>query len=1051
MSANQDPFSFFSAGTPRNNAKSAGKNGGANGAGGASGTSRGNSNTVNPRKFSPLAITVIVVVALILAFLAFASIYSEVLWFKQLGYLNVLLKQWLGAGVMFAIGFIGMAVPVLVAMIVAYRKRPVYARLTAKAEQMPQISNPVRKLFTVVIPVVVGFLAGITVADNWQTVFLWLNATPANVQDPLHKLDVSFYMFTLPFIRGIIDFFSATLIICALAAAITSFFYGGVAFGKNNVIISKATRIQLAIYATLYLAVQAASIFCDQYSVLANSNGIRTGAMFTDAEAVIPGKQILAAIGVLVSVLFIITAVTGKWRISLAGTGLFVISGLVLGAGYPWAVQQFQVKPDEKSLEKPYIERNIAATRLAYGIDRVQVKRYEATTDAAPGALRGDAEATANIRIIDPEVVAPTFSQLEQIKQYYQFPKSLNVDRYEIDGKIEDTVSAVRDIDVSAQNGWYNRTLVYTHGYGLVAAYGNQRSANGEPVFMESGIPTTGKLGEFEPRVYFGLTSPTYSIVGGKRDKAIEVDYPADAEKTANTKRDTETTEANPDTQTSTTKEETEKTEKKENNSTSRNNLTVFKGDGGPKLDSLLNKIVYALKFQDMEVLLSGAVVEGSQVLYDRNPLQRVQKVAPYLTLDGTVYPSVVDGKIVWIVDGYTTSANYPYSETKDYAQLVADSDNPPLIQKSKNINYIRNSVKATVDAYDGTVKLYAWDTKDPVLQTWSKIFPGTLESIEKMSGQLMSHVRYPSELFKVQRALLAEYHVTDADALYSAEDKWRTPDDPVSTVRAGTKKLPQPPYYLTFAAGHEAKPSFSIYSTFIPAAEGEQSRPILAGYLAADANAGKTAGEISEDYGKLTLLTLPKGDPVPGPGQVQNSFTTDAKVSQLLNILRQGESEVISGNLLTLPVGGGLLYVQPIYVKALSGTGYPNLQKVLVSFGDKIAFEDTLDKALDVLFGGNSGASAGDETPGDKTVEQALEVGDVDTGQGDTTATVNADATPQKPAADVAATTGKAEQLLQELQQVLSERDAAMKQGDWAVFGEKDNRLRSLIDSALK
>jgi uncharacterized membrane protein (UPF0182 family) len=441
-----------------------------------------------------------------------------------------------------------------------------------------------------------------------------------------------------------------------------------------------------------------------------------------------------------------------------------------------------------------------------------------------------------------------------------------------------------------------------------------------------------------------------------------------------------------------------------------------------------------------MEVLLSGAVVEGSQILYDRNPVERVQKVAPYLTVDKSPYASVVDGRIVWIIDGYTTSADYPYSQQNDMNALTVDSDNERTDPMPKTINYIRNSVKATVDAYDGSVKLYAWDAEDPLLQSWGKIFPGTLESVSEMSGDLLSHVRYPSDLFKVQRAVLGQYHVTDSDAFYSAEDRWRTPDDPVSSSAAGAVKRAQPPYYLTLAAGANAAPNYSIYSTYIPDQQGEGSRDILTGYLAANSNAGSDEGEVSEEYGTLKLLTLPKGNPIPGPGQVQNSFTTDSEVSRLLNILRQGESRVISGNLLTLPVGGGLLYVQPVYVQASSGTSFPILQKVLVAFGDQIAFEDTLDEALDSLFGGNSGANAGDggvEVP--ESPDDTGETGETDEPAGE-----------DEPSGSTGSEMDL-DEALREMQEAIKDRDEAMQSGDWTAYGRADERLRRALEAALQ
>ncbi len=999
--------------------------------------------------------TVVLVVLLILGFLGAASVITEVLWFDQLGYVQVLLTQWVAAGAMFLIGFFAMAVPVFFAIDIAYRKRPVYARLTAQLDRYQELVEPLRRLIKWSLPAVFGLFGGFASATSWQQVLLWVNSAPTGQTDAEFGVDISFFMFSLPFWQGVLGFASAVVLICLILGVATSYLYGGISFAGRDVRVSKATRIQAAVLAFVYLALQGVSLWLDRYAALTNYDGRFTGATYTGVHATIPGKQILAGIAVLVALLFLVTAFTGKWRLPVIGTALLLVSALVVGVGYPWAVQELRVRPDEKSLESDYLARNIEATRAAYGIDKVQIERYDAVTDAEPGQLRGDAQTTANIRIIDPEIVSPTFAQLEQSKQYYQFPESLSVDRYEIDGKIEDTVSAIRDIDISDQQGWYNQTLVYTHGYGLVASYGNQRSASGEPVFLESGIPTSGRLGEFQPRVYFGMNSPEYSIVGGERDKPIEIDYPADEAQASATAEgdaasaDAPATEGEAAAGAKSDDVEADQAATVEETDGGKQNLTTFSGNGGPELGNIFTKLIYALKFQAMEIVLSGAVVDGSQILYDRNPVDRVKKVAPYLTIDSSPYASVVDGEVVWIIDGYTTSDQYPYSEMNDFNSLIVDADNPRQNPLAKPVNYIRNSVKATVNAYDGSVKLFAWDTEDPLLQAWSKVYPDTLQPVSKMSGDLLSHVRYPSDLFKVQREMLSTYHVTDAGAFYSEEDAWRTPDDPVAAAKAGANSVGdvprQPAYYLTLAAGKDAEPNFSIYSTYIPAARGKDARNILTGYLAANSNAGNADGKVSEDYGTLKLLTLPKGNSVPGPGQVQNSFTTDDKVTGLLNILRQGDSSrVISGNLLTLPVGGGLLYVQPVYVQAASDTSFPILRKVLVSFGDQIAFEDTLDAALDDLFGGNSGASAGDGdvTPGDGGA------GDGSTGAEEPAVPGGDTATP----GDGSGTTSAAlTQALRDMKQAIADRDDAMKAGDWAAYGEADSRLRDAITKALE
>ncbi len=950
----------------------------------------GSSNPPASRTRVTLTITAVILAVIVIAFFIVANLYTDVLWFSQLGYLNVLTTQWFAGAAMFLVGFLGMAIPVWLSIVLAFRARPVYAKLNAQLDRYQQVIEPLRRLAMVGIPLVLGVFAGISTSTRWPLVLQWFNKTEFGQTDPQFHLDISFYFYDLPLYHGIIGFASAVVLIAGIAALATSYLYGAIRVNGREVRISRAARVQLAITAALYIGLQAVSLWLDQYTTLYNQSSgfLTTGAGYTEANATIPGRAILAGIAALVAVLFIVTAIIGRWRLPIIGTALLLVSGLVVGSIYPWIVQRFQVEPSARTLESSYIERNIEATRDAYGVADVIEVPYSAKTDAEPGALRADAATTANIRIIDPALVSKSFAQLQQFKQYYQFGTHLDVDRYEIDGKTQDTVIAVRELNQAGlgdSQTWYNNTVVYTHGYGVVAAYGNQRAIDGQPVFLESGIPSTGDLGEFEPRVYFGEDSPEYSIVGAAPGaKPIELDYPSGGEESE------------------------------------QNATTTFDGVGGPALDNLFTKLIYAIKFQSEQIFLSDAVTDQSQILYERNPQDRVAKVAPYLTLDSDTYPAIVDGRIVWIVDGYTTGTNYPYSTVEQLSSAIADTYTPRPAFAVDDINYIRNSVKATVDAYDGTVKLYAWDDKDPVLATWAKVFPSTLLPMSDMSAQLLDHVRYPADLFKVQRAILGSYHVTDASSFYSSDDQWVTPNDPVSAAANPTL---QPPYYLTMQVPGTGSPAFTLYSTYIPKASGESSRNVLTGYLAVDSDAGP-------NYGKLTLLTLPKQVTVPGPGQVQAQFDSDAAVGQALNLLRQGQTDVISGNLLTLPVGGGLLYVQPVFVQSTGDTSYPLLRKILVSFGDKIAFEDTLDQALDSLFGGDSGASAGDggvpTTPTDPT---------------DPTTPTD----PTSPADNPALA-----QALADYQAALKERQAAYAANDLVKAAEADAKMQAAVERAI-
>ncbi|MCK2036294.1 UPF0182 family protein [Microbacterium sp. SSW1-49] len=948
-----------------------------------------------------LGISLVIIAALIAVFFVFASLYTEYLWFDQVGFTGVLTTQWFATAVMFVVGFLGMAVPLFVVIQLAYRMRPVYVRLSSQLDRYQEVIEPLRRLAMWGMPIFFGLFAGFAAAGNWKTVWLWANGVATSTVDPQFGIDTGFYMFAMPFYSMLLAFVSAVLLLSLLVTALVSYLYGAVQIGQGELRISKSARIQLAVIAGLYLLVQAVSLWLDRYKTLVAPDDRITGAAYTGVNATIPGLAIIAIIAALVAVLFFVTAIIGRWRFPLAATALLIVASLVVGVGYPWVVTTFQVKPNQNAYQAEYYQRNIDGTKEAYDVANLETTSFQAETDAEAGQLREDADTTASIRIMDPKVISPTVRQLEQYRAYYQFEETLDVDRYEINGEMQDTVVAVRDLDITKLgdgDNWNNRVAVYTHGYGLVAAAGNQRTTDGEPVFLERGIPSAGFLTDrenFEPRVYFGENSPEYSIVGAPESSApAEIDYPRGKDGSNETK-------------------------------------TTFNGDGGPKIGDTFTKLLYALKFQSEQILFSNLVNEDSQILYDRDPKTRVQKVAPYLELDSDPYPSVVDGRIVWIVDGYTTSSTYPYSTSVSLSEAIADSNVPSPTLAIDDINYIRNSVKATVDAYDGSVTLYAWDDKDPVLKTWQNVYPSTLKPISEMSGELMSHVRYPTDLFKVQRDVLGIYHIDNANSFAQQDNRWQTPNDPRSDA------MLQPPYYLTMKMPGQDSARFSMFSTFIPASQGAGStRDVLMGYLAVDSDAGSEKGVKGEGYGQLRLLEINDDTTVPGPGQVQNTYNSDTSVVPQLNLLQQGESEVIYGNLLTLPVGGGLLYVQPVYVQSSEGTQLPRLQKVLVAFGDRVAFESTLTDALDTLFGGDSGATGGDEEidPSDPATDPGTDPG----------TDPNAGQTPSQPTDEQAAALSAA-------QQALLDRDAALKAGDLEKFGEADKRLTAAVQKLLE
>ena len=940
----------------------------------------------------PLLVSLVIIGAVAIAFLALSGIYTDILWFNQLGFGGVFVTNVWAHLLTFVVPGVIMALVTWGSLALAYRNRPIYVRSTnPNLAQFSDLITQLRRAIMIGVPAVLGLFAGVAVSSGWSVILLWLNRTSVGRVDPQFGLDVGFYMFDVPFYRIVITFISAMLMLSLLLAVAVHLAFGGIRFTGVRGQLTRPARLQIGLLAAAYFVAQAASIWLDQFSTMTSSSGLYTGATFADVNAAIPGLQILSVIGLVVAALFGFAAFAAKWRLPVLATALMLVSAIVLEGIYPWGVQNFQVGPNERTLEAEYINRNLDATRFAYGIDNVETTSYNAKSTASAADIRKDAETTAQIRIIDPYLVSASFRQLEQYRQYYNFENHLDVDRYTVDGISQDTVLAVRELQQSglgSSQSWYNNTLVYTHGYGVVAAYGNQRSADGQPVFLQAGIPSTGKLGTYEPRIYFGENSPRYSIVGGSNGAAqgIELDYPGGKDSAQQT-------------------------------------YTTFSGEGGPKLDNIFTRLSYAIKFGSEQILLSNGVTDKSQILYNRDPKSRVEEVAPYLTLDSDPYPAVVDGRVKWIIDGYTTSANYPYSRAENLGDAVADS-NTSTASSLNNINYIRNSVKATVDAYDGSVKLYAWDTTDPILKTWMKVYPNTVSPVSEMSADLMSHIRYPEDLFKMQRAVLGQYHVNDAGAFYSQQDAWMTPNDPVGQ-NGGSSAL-QPPYYSTMQVPGETKPTFSLYSSFIPRSTGASTRNVLTGYLVADSNAGSTAGVKGSGYGKLRLLTLPRDTVVPGPGQVQAMFSADSEVARLLNLLRQGSTNVLNGNLLTLPVGGGLLYVQPVYIKSTGETSFPLLKKVLVAFGDKIAFEDTLNGALDVLFGGSTGGSTG---------------GGTGTGTGTGSGTGTGTGTSNNAALTTALNAAK---------RALADKAAAMAASDWTAYGKADAALAKAIDDAI-
>ena len=924
---------------------------------------------------SPLTLTIVILVVLSGVLLSLSGFYADWLWFKSVDFTSVWTTVLTTKIFLFVVAGLLTSSIILLNIIIAYKRRPLYVPLSIEADNLERYRaqiEPIKRWVVLALAVGLFYFAGTSGSAMWESWLLFKNSTSFGVKDAQFNMDISFFAFKLPFYQTLIAWAISTLILSIIAAAVVHYLYGGIRLQVQEDRTTVAARVQLSVLLGGVVLMKAVAYWFDRYQLALKESKLITGLTYTDVNATLPAKAILAAIAVVCALLFFANIIRRSWVLPAAGTALLVVSSVLIAGIYPGAIQQFQVKPSESSKEAPFIQRNIDATRSAYGLDDVAISDYQATVATNTGQLADDAATIANIRLMDPNVLSATFRQLQQIRPYYSFPESLDIDRYTVDGVKRDVVIAVRELNIEGNpsRNWINDHLVYTHGFGLVAAYGNDRDVDGKPKFAVGDLPPTGALEKFEPRVYFGENVPNYSIIGGvKTDTPVEFDYPDDTSPNG------------------------------------QRNYT-YTGSGGVPVGSLLHKVIFALKYQEQRILLSNLINKDSKILFERNPRDRVAKVAPWLTLDGDPYPALVDGKIIWIIDGFTTSAGYPYSRQSVLSNVIADIQGSAAIsaQRNRTVNYIRNSVKATVDAYNGTVTLYEWNEKDPVLKTWAKAFPNTIKPKSEISAQLLEHIRYPEDLFRVQREILSSYHVKTAQAFYGGQDFWRVPRDP-STF--GANASAQPPYYLTLQMPGTKKPVFSLTTPFVP----RGGRENLSAFAVVNSDPGP-------DYGKISVLQLPRNTNIAGPSQVASNFEAKPEVANSLSLLRRGGSDVVLGNLLTLPVGGGLLYVQPVYVRATSNTAaYPLLQKVLVSFGDQIGYDDTLKGALDQVFGGNSGTVAGGSSSGTS-------------GQTSTNSSLA--------------------NSLASAKQAYADGLAALARGDFAAYDKAQKRLKSALDAAI-
>lgn len=919
-----------------------------------------------------------VLAVLAMLFVMFAGFWTDWLWYRSVKYSSVFTTTlWTKIG-LFAVFGLLMALTVGLNIWLAHRLRPPLSAMSMEQQNLDRYRMgiaPYKKWVLLAITALVGLIAGASAAGQWRTWLMWLNGVPFGQKDPQFKMDVAFYAFDLPWYRFLLAFGFAATVLSLIAAALTHYLYGGLRVTSPGARATGAATGHLSVLIGVFVSLKAVAYWLDRYGLAVKSSDFKaagnwTGLRYVDANAYLPAKTILFCIAVICALLFFATLWRRTWQLPVIGFGLMVLSAILIGGLYPAIVQKFQVDPNEQAKESPYIQKNIDATRSAYGIDDASVQDYGGKGDPdKKSEQRQAADTAASYRLVDPNVVSPAFQQLQQERKYYQFPSTLDVDRYkDADGKPQDTVVGLRELNITGipKRNWINDHFTYTHGYGLITAKGSNTVTDendgtvGAPDFTESGLPTSGQFKSYEQRVYYGEKTEQYSIVGGPQK---ELDYEKNGERT-----------------------------------------TSYRGKSGVDLSNPLNRAAYAVAFSEPQMLYSGAIGDGSRILYNRTPKERVEAVAPWLTIDGDAYPAVVDGRIKWIVDSYTTTNGYPYASRTTLGDTTADSltDNQRAVVAQQNqVNYIRNSVKATVDAYDGTVELYQWDEKDPVLKTWMKAFPGSVKPKSDIAPDLMDHLRYPQDMFKVQRELLTRYHVTDPAQFYSGSDAWQVPDDPTTKDSNSV-----PPYYLSLKMPGQDDQKFSLTTTFTP-----NGRPNLGAFMAVDADA------TSPDYGKIRVLRVTST--VQGPQQVQSELNGVPEVAEFVRNLRGTDSDIEYGNLLTVPLEGGFLYIEPVYARGGSAN-YPLLKKVAVSYGGKPVFKDSLPEALNAVFGSEGGETT--PPPGETT----------------------------KPPA-----TGDKEQTLQQAiddaQKAYEQGEEALKKQDWEAYGKAQKDLQDALERAAQ
>ena len=871
-------------------------------------------------------------------------LYTDWLWFQEVGYTAVFTTRLTLSGWL----FLGLGASVFVFLFVNLSVAARTAPPDVLWELEDQLGLPgraileplVRRLLLPVIAVL-SFFAGARATGSWPTVLEYVNRTPFGHGDPLFGRDLSFYFFTLPFWRLLYGWSTALVAGTLVLVAAVYVLQRSLVLTARGPRLAAGARTHLLGLAALLLVLRGVGFWLDRFDLLFSPRGLVFGASYTDVHASLPVLQWLIVLAFLCAAACVFQMFRPGWRFLVAGLVVLVVLW-VAGLGVaPALLQSYRVKPNELAFERPYIEHNIKMTRQAYALDRVVEKDFAAEDNLNPAALERNNLTIKNVRLWDHRPLLTTYGKLQEIRTYYKF-RDVDVDRYTVNGEYRQVMLSARELSYRdlPSRGWINEHLTYTHGYGLVAGPVNRISAEGLPEFFVKDIPpaVTGLPKVTRPEIYYGEIGNEYVFV---RTRSQELDYP----------------------------------------SGDQNVYSRYDGRGGIPVDGLLRKVAFAARFGALTVLLSNDLGPESRVMIYRDIGARVQEAAPFLKFDRDPYLVVgVDGRLVWMIDGYTTSDRYPYAT--------------PV----RGYNYIRNSVKATVDAFHGTVSYYIADPEDPVIRTYARAFPGLLKPLAEMPKDLQAHIRYPEDLFTVQARMYATYHMHEPQVFYNKEDLWVIP-----RLQQDGRDREMDPYFTVMRLPGEPREEFVLLSGFNPS-----GRDNMIALLVARMD--------PPYYGRIIAYAFPKQKLVFGPRNIQARINQDPVISQQISLWNQQGSRVITGHLLAIPIDQSLIYVQPLYLAAAEQGALPELRRVVVAYGNQIAMEPTLEAALARIFGARV---RGDEAPSARPAERA----------------------PAPPSLGAAVSAG-----VQRAWEAWQRGQDALRRGDWAAYGQEQKRLEETL-----